>query len=72
MSLSPGRDGTGTPGDKIEKLPFNSIMNMITENRTFDLNVIITGTEKALINTIMKYFPNTQTIAYFFHYNKNI
>ena len=53
---------------------FNSIFNLITNNGKIDINVIsvVTDTEIALINSIRKYFPNTQRIACFFHYNQDI
>ena len=44
---------------------FDSLINIITENRNIELEVlsIITDTEKALINSVKKYFPNS------YHFN---
>ena len=60
--------------EKLYDIVFNSIINIITENRKIDINVlsIVTDTEKALINAIRKYFPNSKRIACFFHYNHDI
>ena len=53
---------------------FQSVIDIITSKRSFDLNIktIITDSEKALINVIKKYFPNSQRISCFFHYKQDI
>ena len=53
---------------------FDSLINIITENRNIELEVlsIITDTEKALINSVKKYFPNSQRIACYFHYKQDV
>ena len=53
---------------------FQSVIDIITSKRAFDLNIntIITDSEKALINVIKKYFPNSQRISCFFHYKQDI
>ena len=40
---------------------FSSIINIVTNNRKFDLNIlsIVSDSEKALVNSIKKNFPNT-------------
>lgn len=55
-------------------LVFNSLINIITDNRKIDLDIrsIITDTEKALINVIKKYFPNSQRIVYYYHFKEDI
>ena len=60
--------------ENLYDIVFNSIFNLITNNGKIDINVIsiVTDTEIALINSIRKYFPNTQRIACFFHYNQDI
>ena len=49
---------------------FNSVINIITNNRKLDLNVesVVTDSEKALYNVVKKYFPNSLRISCFFHY----
>ena len=53
---------------------FNILINLLTNDRKIDLEVqsIITDTEKALINAIKKYFPNSQRIACYFHFKQDI
>ena len=55
-------------------LVFNSLINIITDNRKIDLDIssIITDTEKALINVVKKYFPNSQRIACYFHFKQDL
>ena len=40
---------------------FSSIINIVTNNRKFDLNIllIVSDSEKALVNSIKKNFPNS-------------
>ena len=33
---------------------------------------IVSDTENALVNSIKKYFPNSQRIAFYFHYTQDI
>ena len=51
-----------------------SIINLITQNREYELNVetVVTESEKALINSVKKYFQNSRRKACFFHYKQNI
>ena len=53
---------------------FQSVIDLITSKRSFDLNIktIIADSEKALINVIKKFFPNSQSISCFFHYKQDI
>ena len=55
-------------------LTFDSIIKILTDDRKIELEVenIITDTEQALVDTIKKYFPNSQRIGCFFHYKKDI
>ena len=53
---------------------FESIINIITDFRKIDIeiNSVVSDSEKGLINTITKYFPNAQRISCFFHYTQDI
>ena len=55
-------------------LAFDSIIKILTEDRAIEIEVenLITDTEKALVDTVKKYFPNSQRIGCFFHYKKDI
>ena len=52
---------------------FNSVINIITNNRKIDLNIlsIVSDSEKALINSIKKFFPNSLRISCYFHYKQD-
>ena len=60
--------------ENLYEYAFQSVIDIITSKRDFDLNIktIITDSEKALINVIKKYFPNSQRISCFFHYKQDI
>ena len=53
---------------------FESIINIITVNRTIELeiNSIVTDSELALVKVIKKYFPNAKRIACYFHYKQDL
>ena len=53
---------------------FESIINIITDFRKIDIeiNSVVSDSEKGLINTITKYFPNAQRISCYFHYTQDI
>jgi len=53
---------------------FNSVINIITNNRKIDLNIlsIVSDSEKALINSIKKFFPNSLRISCYFHYKQDL
>ena len=52
----------------------SSIFNLLTKNNSInlDLETIVTDQEKALINSLKKFFPNTQPISCLFHYKQDI
>ena len=53
---------------------FSSIINIVTNNRKFDLNIllIVSDSEKALVNSIKKNFPNILRISCYFHYKQDL
>lgn len=53
---------------------FSSIINIVTNNRKFDLNIllIVSDSEKALVNSIKKNFPNSLRISCYFHYKQDL
>ena len=53
---------------------FESIINIITDFRKIDIEIIsvVSDSEKGLINTITKYFPNAQRISCYYHYTQDI
>ena len=55
-------------------LAFESLINILTENNTIDLDIksIITDSEAALFKTVEKFFPNSLRISCYFHYKQDI
>ena len=53
---------------------FDSIMKILTNNGKYELkiNSIVTYSEKALMDMIVKYFPSSQRIARYFHYIQDL
>ena len=60
--------------EKLYDIIFNSIINIITQYHSYDLEVkiIVTDSENALYKTVKKYFPNSLRIACYFHYKNDI
>ena len=56
---------TNGKSQELYEAVFISLINLLTNYRKIDLEVqsVITDTEKALINIIKKYFPNSQRIS---------
>ena len=52
----------------------NNAINILTNNRSYDLNIlsIVTDTERALINSIKKFFPSSLRILCYFHFKQNL
>ena len=53
---------------------FEDVINLITWKGLKELNIktIVTDSEKALMNSVKKYFPSSQRVACFFHYKEDI
>jgi len=53
---------------------FNEVIDLLTIKRTIniDLQKVVTDQEKALINSIKKYFPNIKRISCLYHYKQDI
>ena len=53
---------------------FRGLLDLLTDNNKINLHVetIVTDQEKALINIVKLYFPNTQRISCLFHYKQDI
>ena len=56
--------------EKLYDYIFESVINIITQNRSYEIEIktIVKDSEKALINSIKKYFPNTRRISCLFHF----
>ena len=60
--------------ENLYKYAFRGILDLLTDNNKITLKVetIITDQEKAFIDTVKNYFPNTQRISCLFHYKQDI
>ena len=52
----------------------NELLKILTLNNNYNLNikVIVTETELAPIKSVKSVFPNSQIIAFYFHYTQDI
>lgn len=53
---------------------FTSVIFIITQNKKLLLNLkyIITDNEYALLNSVIKNFPNSRRIGCYYHYKNNL
>ena len=60
--------------EEIYKYAFSGIINLLKDGDKISLKVetIVTDQEKALINIIKKFFPNSKRISCLFHYKQDI
>ena len=60
--------------EKIYELVFNDVLKILTWNSLRELNVktVVTYSEKALINNVNRFFPNSQRVACYYHYKSDI
>ena len=40
--------------------------------KIINIKALVIDSEKALMNIVIKHFPSTQTVAFYFHYKKDI
>ena len=53
---------------------FEVLNNIITQNNSYSLSydIIVTDLERALVNVVKKYFPNTYRISCLFHLKQDL
>ena len=60
--------------EDLYNMVFEDVINLITWKGKKEINIktIVTDSEKALMNSIKKYFPTSQRVACYFHYKQDI
>ena len=60
--------------EELYNMVFEDVIKLITWGGLKILNIktIVTDSEKALMNSVKKYFPSTQRVACYFHYKQDI
>ena len=60
--------------EELYNMVFENVIKLITWGGLKILNIktIVTDSEKALMNSVKKYFPSTQRVACYFHYKQGI
>ena len=53
---------------------FDDVINLITFNRLLDLEIetIVTGSERPLMNAVKTFFPKAQRVACYYHFKEDI